>query len=535
MTSSLLMVAATLIAVPPNVTALVPSGCQVGQSVEVIAQGTVGDKPQAWVSREGLKIEFPESGNTFKVTVSENTPPGLCWIRVFNSEGASPLRPFVIGTLAEVAEKEPNNSAKDAQKLESNQTVVNGVLDKGGDVDTFAVSLKAGQTLVASLMAKGILGSPMDGVLQVLGPRDFVMEHNDDDHGFDPQIVFTAPADGEYRVRVFAFPEQANSSIAFAGAANYVYRLTLTTGPFVDHALPMSLTKNQESKLRLSGWNLPAELLEYPVGPTNAASIDVRHALLGNTLTLPIAEDQSVTEIESTDAAALPQELALPTSVTGVIAKPGEVDQFRVKLTAKQAIVIRTDARTVDSPLDPLLRILKADGSQLQEVDDGSKGDFDPDANFTAPADGEYRIAITDRFGLGGPRFFYRITLASSRPEFELRVASDMFLLTADKPLEIPITVERQRGFGEDIEVYASDLPEKVTAEPVVSAKTGDSAKAVKLVLKSEPGATFSGPIRIVGRVNLAPPTEKLATSTLTTFKLTISDFWLTVMTPAAK
>ena len=540
MTSALLMLAATLVAAPPNVTALFPTGCQVGQSVEVTAQGSLGEKPQAWISREGVKLEFAESGNKFKIIVAENAAPGLCWIRVFNAEGASPLRPFVIGTLAEVAEKEPNNSAKDAQKLESSQVVVNGVLDKGGDVDTFAVSLKAGQSLVASLMAKGTLGSPMDGVLQVLGPRGFVMEHNDDDHGLDPQIVFTAPSDGEYGVRVFAFPETANSSIAFAGGANFIYRLTLTTGAFVDHAEPMSVGRVASTsetpvaqRLRLHGWNLPPELAEVPADAGANDLFVVRHALLGNTLALPVEPHPSVVEL--TERPLEPQEFALPSSMTGVIGKPGEVDVFRLKLAAKQAIVIRTDARSAGSPLDPVLRILKSDGSQLQEVDDGSKGDFDPDANFTAPAEGEYRVAITDRFGLGGPRFFYRLTALASQPDFELRVAADSFVLTPDKPLEIPVTVDRQRGFAQDIEVIATELPEKVTAEPVVSAKSGDSAKSVKLVLKTEAGVTFTGPVHIRGRVKTEPPIEKPASATLTAFNTTTRELWLTVTAPAAK
>ena len=526
-------------AAPPNVTALFPAGCQVGQSVEVTAQGSLGDKPQAWINREGVKLEFAESGNKFKVIVAENAAPGLCWIRVFNAEGASSLRPFVIGTLAEVAEKEPNNSAKEAQKLESSQVVVNGVLDKGGDVDTFAVSLKAGQTLVASLMAKGTLGSPMDGVLQVLGPRGFVMEHNDDDHGLDPQIAFTAPADGEYGVRVFAFSDVANSSIAFAGGANFIYRLTLTTGAFVDHAQPMSVGREAVAgeppalrKLRLHGWNLPPEFAEFPMEAV-ADSFVVRHALLGNTLTLPVETHPSVAELK--EPTPEPQEVVVPSSMTGVIGKPGEVDVFRVKLAAKQAIVIRTDARMAGSPLDPVLRILKADGSQLQEVDDGAKGDFDPDANFTAPADGEYRIAMTDRFGMGGPRFFYRITALPSRPDFELRVAADAFVLSSDKPLEIPVTVDRQRGFASEIEVLAVELPEKVTAEAVVSEKTGDKSKSVKLVLKAEAGVSFSGPIRIRGRVKAEPPIEKSALTTLTSFGATTGELWLTVSAPAAR
>lgn len=539
MTSALLMLAATLVAAPPNVTALFPAGCQVGQSVEVSAQGSVGDKPQAWGSREGVKIEFAEAGNKFKVIVAENAAPGLCWIRVFNAEGASSLRPFVIGTLPEIAEKEPNNSAKEAQKLESSQVVVNGVLDKGGEVDTFAVSLKAGQTLVASLMAKGTLGSPMDAVLQVLGPRGFVMEHNDDDHGFDPQIAFTAPADGEYGVRVFAFSDVANSSVAFAGGANYIYRLTLTTGAFVDHAQPMSVGREAGAgeppvlrKLRLYGWNLPPEFADFPVEAAGDSFV-VRHALLGNTLTLPVEAHPSVAELK--EPTPEPQEIALPSSMTGVIGKPGEVDLYRMKLAAKQAIVIRTDARTAGSPLDPLLRILKADGSQLLEVDDGSKGDFDPDANFTAPAEGEYRIAITDRFGLGGPRFFYRITALPSLPDFELRVASDVFVLNADKPLEIPVTIDRQRGFAAEIEVVAVELPEKVTAEAVVSEKTGDKSKSVKLVLKAEAGASYSGPLRIRGRVKSESPIEKPALTTMASLGVTTGDLWLTVTNPVAK
>ncbi len=535
MTSALIMLAATVVAAPPNITALVPSGCQVGQSVEVVAQGSIGEKPQVWVSREGLKLEFPEPGNKFKVTVAENAAPGACWIRIFNAEGVSVPRPFVIGTLPEIAEKEPNNAVKEAQKLASSQVVVNGVLEKSGDVDTFALSLKAGQTLVASLTAKQTLGSTMDGVLQVLGPRGFVLEHNDDDHAFDPQIVFRAPADGDYGVRVFAFPEQADSSIQFAGGANYIYRLTLTTGPFVDHALPMSVLRGPSTTLRLHGWNLPPELAEFPAGVAEESSFVIRHARLGNTLTLPVEPQPSMVEIEPAEPSAEPQELALPSSMTGVIGKAGDVDVFRVKLVANQAIVIRADARTANSPLDPLLRILKADGSLIQEVDDGSKGDFDPDANFTAPADGEYRVAITDRFGAGGPRFFYRLTALPSQPSFELRVAADAFVLNSDKPLEIPVTVDRQRGFADEIDVVAVGLPDKVTAELVVSEKTGDKSKEVKLLLKAESGVSFSGPIGIRGRAKSEQPLEKTAFTTLAAFNTSISELWLTVATPAAK
>lgn len=524
------LVGLELLAAPPNITALFPSGGQVGQSVEVTAQGTLGEKPQVWFSREGVKVEFSEAVNKFKVMVAENAAPGICWLRVFNAEGASPLRPFVIGTLLEVVEKEPNNSASDAQKLELTQVVVNGVLEKAGDVDTFSMSLKAGQTLIASLTAKQKLGSPMDGVLQLIGPRGFALEHNDDDHGLDPQIAFTAPAAGDYAIRLFAFPDVANSSINFAGAANYIYRLTVTTGPFVDHALPMSIQRGQSMQLRLHGWNLPPELIDFPIPPTDGDLFDLWHPQLSNTLTLPVELQPTLVEVEPTDSAAAPQQLAVPSSVTGMISHAGDVDVFALKLTAKQQILIRTDARTAGSPIDPVLRIMNPDETVIQEQDDGSKGDFDPDLAFTAPADGEYRLSITDRFNAGGPRFVYRIITLTPQPDFDLHVAADSFVLKDDKPLEIPVTVERQRGFAHDIAITLSGLPEKVTAEMMISAKTGDSAKSVKLVLKSEAGVAFSGPIQISGRSQSEPEIARQASFPLPALGTASGNLWLTVI-----
>ena len=536
--AAIAFLATTCIAAPPSVTALAPAGGQIGQTIEVTVQGAIGEKSQVWTSRDTVKVELAEAGNKFKLIVAENAAPGVCWLRFFNAEGASALRPFVIGVLPEIAEKEPNNSAAEAQKLDKNPPVViNGVLEKAGDVDTFAVTLKAGQTLIASLMAKQTLGSPMDGVLQILGPRGFVLEHNDDDHGLDPQIAFTAPADGDYAVRLFAFPSQTDSNVNFSGAATYIYRLTLSAGPFVDHVLPMSIQRGQLTKVRLHGWNLPPELTELPVEPIapNLDSFDLRHPLLTNVLMLPVEPHPSLVEIETTDPNAAPQELLVPSSITGTISKPGEVDLFKLTLAIKQPIMIRTEARAIGSPIDPLIKMLKPDGTVIVELDDNAKGDFDPDFSFTAPSDGEFWLSITDRFNAGGSRFVYRLTALPFSSDFEAQVAADTFVLKDDKPLEIPITIDRQRGFAQEIEFSISGLPEKVTAEPVTSAKDGDSSKTVKLIVKAEPGVAFSGPIRVVGHSKSEPPVEKLVTAPLTSLTTTTSQLWLTVIAAPAK
>src|SRR5262249_59121116 len=130
-------------------------------------------------------------------------------------------------------------------------------LGKDGDVDVFAVELKKGQTLVASVMAHTVLRSPMDGVLQILSVDGFLLAQDDDFHGLDPQIVFPVPKDGRYLVRVFAFPQVPTAAIKFAGGDKFIYRLTLTTGPFADYAFPLAVSRAAPGDLHVVCWHLP--------------------------------------------------------------------------------------------------------------------------------------------------------------------------------------------------------------------------------------------------------------------------------------
>ena len=80
------------------------------------------------------------------------------------------------------------------------------------------------------------------------------------------------------------------------------------------------------------------------------------------------------------------------------------------------------------------------------------------------------------------------------------------------------------------IAISVGGLPDKVTAEPMISAKTGDSAKSVKLVLKSEPGIVFSGPIQIFGRSQSEPEVTRQALLPLPAFGTLSGHLWLTVV-----
>ena len=74
--------------------------------------------------------------------------------------------------------------------------------------------------------------------------------------GLDPQVNYAVRADGTYTVRVFAFPATPDSSIRHFGSDLSVYRLTITTGPFVDYATPLAVREGADTDFTLYGWNL---------------------------------------------------------------------------------------------------------------------------------------------------------------------------------------------------------------------------------------------------------------------------------------
>ncbi len=194
---TLLAWAVPTFAKPPTLDGLFPPGARRGRTIPVTASGQFEHWPvRVWCSTPGIEIAAGNEKGKLAVKVAETVPTGVHWIRLADDEGATPPRPFLVGTLQEVVETEPNDDPKQPQRLDSANVTIDGRLAQSGDVDGFAVRLTRGQTLVASLEANRRLGSPMDGVLQVVSPEGVVVAQNDDDHENDPQVVFVAPADG---------------------------------------------------------------------------------------------------------------------------------------------------------------------------------------------------------------------------------------------------------------------------------------------------------------------------------------------------
>lgn len=505
-------------AAPPKVNYLFPAGGQIGQSVEVTLSGEFPDWPvNIWSDHPGVAATAGSDKGKVTVQIASDARPSVAWLRFYSAAGASTLQPFILGTLAEIEEKEPNNAPSNPQQVTAG-TVINGRLQKGGDLDSFKVTLKQGETLVASLQTHTLLGSPVDSVLQVceLSERKaladappqveaYILQQEHDSVGLDPRLAFTAPKDGDYLVRIFGFPSEPNSTIGYSGADSYVYRLTLTTGPVVLATLPMAAVGSESTKLNYVGYNLPSAglasdipALEGDQSPVDQRSVTATHPeALGF---VQLARVESTVLVAAPDISLeKPQPIPVPAVVTGQLSQPGSIHSFELEVKKGSKLHIAVEGSSLGFPWDPHLSVWDSAGKQLTEIDDARR-ERDPQLTFNPPADGKYRVVVRDLNRHGGLDFIYRLNIEQAS-DFSLTLSADNFVLPTDKPLEIPVTIDRRDGFAEPIHIRVAGLPEDVSCETVTSEAKGDSSKSVKLILKAEGDRAMlpDGPIRIEG------------------------------------
>jgi hypothetical protein len=496
------------LAAPPTIKYLFPPGGQRGHTVDAKAKGDLANWPvKTWCSDPNIQITCGEDQGTLHVAVAPSTPPGLCWIRLHDDEGASRPLPFLVGNLPEVNESADNDSPATAEAVPSSSQVINGRLEKRDDVDVYAVELTAGQTLVASVRANEVLASPMDAVLQLLTSNGSVAAQNHDWQGLDPQIVFTAPAAGKYLVRIFAFPSQPDSRIGLAGGDDYLYRLTVTTGPFVDYTWPLAIEKDKPSDVESIGWNINDSLKRQQVSTSSDSAPLNGEQLCGR---LAVSADPHRCLIENeTGSQDQPQAIELPLTISGKLPPQDEADRYRFHAKHGETVAFRLDARVLGSPLDAVLAIRDLKGKSLARTDDTSER-RDPELTWKVPQDGEFDLEVADLSRQGDERFFYRLQAGLATPDFQIHAKDHAFVGEVGKPISIELEVDRRHGFDKEIEFRVEGLPEGASCEPARSTPSGDSAKKVTLIITAN--VPFSSPLLIHAKSSGDQPLEHAVT-----------------------
>lgn len=477
-----------------------PPAVGVGQSLELNVEGKFPEWPIELVTDcENVSVQAADKSGHVRVEVNELATPGVVWVRGVDETSASALVPLLIEPLIPVAEVEPNETSETATQVEM-PCIMTGRLSKSGEVDTFRVGVKEGETLVVSVIANELLQSPMDAVLQIVDSNGHVLAQADDQRGLDPQLVYKVKRDQTLLIRLFAFPETPNSTIGFGGAATFVYELRVTTGAFVDHVLPLNqlaigVAGETVGGVVAQGWNLP----DKPAAKTGSMNqLGGRSIFLPGALGWQYQRSQMARGDEFFESAELAVMENSPFSYSGKIAAAGEIDRFHLAVKKGQKYRVAVHARRNGMILDSVLRIIDLkDGKELGRNDDVARGTYDARVDFTAAADERVEVQISDLVDGFGMRHAYTVVVAVVEPSVEVTVAEDHFAVKAGESLEIPVAIGRRDGYAAKLQIRAVELPEGITTEAVVSESKGDSSKAVKLKLTAAAGISHQGPMKI--------------------------------------
>ncbi len=447
-----------------------PMGGQLGADTVIQVQGKVEPWPPGiWSSHANISAKPSETAGQMTLSVSSDSPKGRSFIRFFNDQSASPLLPILLSEPPVAAEIEPNDVFRKPQlvQVHGDAWIVDGVLQKSGDVDHYGLAMKQGERWWIAVDAHRSLRSPMDACLQILDASGNILEQNLDRFGLDPAIVWNCPRDGTYIVRVFAFPETPDSTIGYAGGEAFRYRLQgiRSEGPL---------------------WNLLAR------NDTTSGFEDMEMVLVASE---PIDRSSSLVIQANSPASRW--------MVSGIFDSQGDEDAISIETTQPGHWKLQVRAIEIGSNADVVMELLDANGKSIGKQ--GVSGEIkDPIMLDQMQAPGKYTVVLSDLHRGFGSQHVYLLELTDEQPLVNGTLAKDVFIGEVGKPIELEVTLDRTLGCTDEATIRLEGLPDGASCEPVVSRSGEDTAK--KVVLRVTAAKPCSVPIQV--RIEQAGQTE---------------------------
>ena len=496
---ALLMSGASAFAADPVLNHISPVAGQQGTTVLVSVAGKWDTwPPQMWVDTPGVTFKPGKNKGSFDVEIAKDAATGPHLVRLFDARGASAPRFFIVASEPQKLEAQPNDDFREPQKIAALPITISGKLDKAGDVDSFAVTLKRGQTLVAWMEAY-VLASTFDGMLRVTDTDGNQLAFNHDGRTLDPFLAWKAPRDGTFIVQTMGFAYPATSGVAFTGGEGCIYRLHLSSGPFVHHTVPLAIQRGKKTPVELVGWNLASSHAEIDGTrfPAGAETAELGLPGLATELPVMVSDIPEILEKEPNDTIATAQAVEIPNGITGRIDRANDEDRFTFVAVKGRAYSLKVTAARIGSSVDAWLKIENKDGRQLATNDDAN-GSRDPMLIWTAPADGPFTVAIGDVSHQGGEDAFYRLAITEASPTVAASVTIHSLSVQPGKTADAKVSVKRANGFKAKLQLAAKNLPDGVTATPVdVPDKDGDVTLKVAASADAKPAGQ---PISLVLR-----------------------------------
>ena len=472
------MLPAAMLSAQPLITDLEPRGAQKGRPFTLTLVGrNLGEGAQI---RSTMPATFtpltPEKTGpmaqgryaSFLVEPADSLAVGVYPIRVETPDGISNIQLFAIGAFPEYAEDESrpgalpnsNDTIETAQPLPSAPLTVNGTL-QGPERDVFRISAKSGEKRVFEVEARRC-GSAIDPELEIQDASGKTLARSDDAPllGLDTRLEYTFPRDGYYYVVLHDARYSTQN-------ANF-YRLKIGSYPYPQEVFPLGGRRGEIVETSLGPQKIKVDLRNAPV---NAREVSVN---LPDSPTLPlpfaIGNDPEV-------IAPVTGDLALPVTINGRLAKPGEVDRYKLRVSPGEPLALRMQARELGtSKLMAVITVFDEKGNQLGRSGDEPLADDlynvnqsrtagDPMLRVKAPAGAQNVIVTVEDLALrGGPNYAYRLNIESLAQDFRVILATPYVNVPAGGSVVVPVTVQRQ-GFEGEVQLRVANAPKGLRVE----------------------------------------------------------------------
>lgn len=522
----------------PAATLPFPMGGKRGTKVHVIATGQQTDAVPP------LDFSVPDNPNAQVVPIELRSPTG----------GKVEPLVFQTGTTDEILENEPNDEAANATRFGVPQ-ILNGRLDKPGDIDRFVFTAKKDERLVFETLSRS-LGSPADVFLTIQNAQGQELASADDSTPWnfpaaankdDARLDFKVPADGDYTVSVWDLNKR--------GGNEFVYRIRVA--PF-EPGFRLLARQFDPQKTSIDKMDVPqgaaAMLLVRPVrieynGPIALSVEGLPAGLTASSTVIGAGQADTLITVSAVEGAALGAmqvrvvgtadvggkkvteyadcsevlSAALanmpwpPRNLTNKIAVSVAEKPFftlEAKLDAPAlgrgtALPITVTAKRAENFKDPIT--LAVQGLPAN-VDLGNKP-IDKDQNQSqltltsknnAPL-GVHSIVVTGTGKLGDQQ----ITIVCPAINLDLRMPIDLSLDTAggklavNGKLTVKAKVNRILGFKSPIELELKNLPKGVSA-PKVTIPEGGGEVDIELTAAADAAVGAVNNLSLVGTTNVA-------------------------------
>ena len=483
----------------PLVNSVLPRGGQRDSEETVLLKGNRLLNPEAiffytkGITATNLELKSTkEIKATFKI--SKDAQLGQHEFRLRTKNGMSKLWTFWVGPFPNLKEEEPNSSFEEAQPV-PNEITVNGTITNE-DVDYFEINATKGQRISVEIEAIRLSGAMFDPYVAILDAKRFELAASDDSELLlqDSTTSVLAPEDGIYRIEV--------RESSYRGGNNFHYRLHIGSFPRPLVVFPAGGQAGKSLSFEFIGdpkGKFKKTLTLPDDGSTslafhadeNGSSSPSPNRILINSFPSIREQEPNPSIKEATNANAY-----LPLAFDGVIEKDGDIDNFRFKAKKGDRFYIKAHARSVASPLDPVISLYQVEGvSRIRGNDDANNG---PDSLITQNfnKDAEYVIRISDHLGKGSPKHIYRIETIRLEPEFSASIpmfgnrdsqTRQMLPIPRGNRVATSLTLTKKNFTGE-LDFLVKNLPPGVSAE---IPKAPSNFTSVPLLLKADSNASL--------------------------------------------